>query len=131
MKHNQLEACDGLTYLVSLDDGLPQIQNLDSYVRIVKDKSLLRRVIFASQNLINRCLAGEEEPQEILASAEETLLKLGESKARVRPVHARRDHRRVPGRSERVSGSGQAHPGAEHGLQALRRDDRRAASGRT
>ena len=25
MKHNQLEACDGLTYLVSLDDGLPQI----------------------------------------------------------------------------------------------------------
>jgi len=83
MKHNQLEACDGLTYLVSLDDGLPQIQNLDSYVRIVKDKSLLRRVIFASQNLINRCLAGEEEPQNILASAEEALLKLGESKNRV------------------------------------------------
>jgi replicative DNA helicase len=83
MKHNQLESCDGLTYLVSLDDGLPQIQNLDSYVRIVKDKSLLRRVIFASQNLINRCLAGEEDAQVILAGAEETLLKLGESKARV------------------------------------------------
>src|SRR5512138_1751070 len=83
MKHNQLESCDGLTYLVSLDDGLPQIQNLDSYIRIVKDKSLLRRVIFASQNLINRCLTGGEEAQDILASAEETLLKLGESKARV------------------------------------------------
>src|SRR5512140_1753440 len=72
MRHNQLESCDGLTYLVSLDDGLPQIQNLDSYVRIVKDKSLLRRVIFASQNLINRCLAGEEDAQVILAGAEET-----------------------------------------------------------
>jgi len=79
MKHNQLEACDGLGYLVSLDDGLPQIHNLDSYVRIVKDKSLLRRVIFTSQGLINRCLAGEEEPQDILANAEEILLKLGES----------------------------------------------------
>ncbi|MFB3776152.1 MAG: replicative DNA helicase [Bryobacteraceae bacterium] len=79
MKHNQLEACDGLGYLVSLDDGLPQIHNLDSYVRIVKDKSLLRRVIFTSQNLINRCLAGEEEPQAILENAEEILLKLGES----------------------------------------------------
>jgi replicative DNA helicase len=79
MKHNQLEACDGLGYLVSLDDGLPQIQNLDSYVRIVKDKSLLRRVIFTSQSLINRCMAGEEEPQDILANAEEILLKLGES----------------------------------------------------
>ncbi len=83
MKHNQLESCDGLSYLVSLDDGLPEIHNLDSYVRIVKDKSLLRRVIFTSQSLINRCLAGEEEPQEILANAEEILLKLGESTAKV------------------------------------------------
>jgi replicative DNA helicase len=83
MRHNQLESCDGLTYLVSLDDGLPQIQNLDSYVRIVKDKSLLRRVIFASHSLINRCMAGEEEGQAILESAEEGLLKLGESKNRV------------------------------------------------
>ena len=83
MKRNELESCDGLSYLVSLDDGLPQIQNLDGYVRIVKDKSLLRRVIFASQNLINRCLAAEEEPQDILESAEEILLKLGDSKNRV------------------------------------------------
>ncbi len=79
MKHNQLESCDGLGYLVSLDDGLPQIHNVDSYVRIVKDKALLRRVIFTSQSLIQRCLAGEEEPQQILANAEEILLKLGDS----------------------------------------------------
>jgi len=82
-KQNQLEACDGFTYLVSLDDGLPRIENLDSYARIVKDKSLLRRLIYASQNLMNRCLAQEEEPQDILASAEELLLKLGDTKTRV------------------------------------------------
>src|SRR5258708_35965739 len=44
MKLGQLEAIDGLSYLVSLDDGLPQIFNLDSYIRIVRDKSLLRRI---------------------------------------------------------------------------------------
>jgi replicative DNA helicase len=82
MKFNELEACDGLTYLVSLDDGLPQIPNLDSYIRIVKDKAVLRRIIFASQHMMNRCLLGEEEPGEILAGAEETLLKLGDSRAR-------------------------------------------------
>lgn len=82
LKHNQLEACDGLTYLVSLDDGLPQILNLDSYVRIVRDKAILRRMIFAAQQLMNRCLIGTEEPHEILASAEETLIKLGESQVR-------------------------------------------------
>jgi len=74
MKHNQLESVDGLSYLVSLDDGLPAISNLDSYVRIVKDKSVLRRIIFNSQKLIDRCVLGEEEPEQILSSAEETLL---------------------------------------------------------
>jgi replicative DNA helicase len=82
MKFSELEACDGLSYLVSLDDGLPQIPNLDAYLRIVKDKSVLRRIIFASQNMMNRCLMGEEHPDEILAGAEETLLKLGEARVK-------------------------------------------------
>ncbi len=82
LKFNELEACDGLSYLVSLDDGLPQIPNLDSYIRIVKDKAILRRIIFASQHMMNRCLLGEEEPGDILAGAEETLLKLGEARVK-------------------------------------------------
>jgi replicative DNA helicase len=82
MKFNELEACDGLTYLVSLDDGLPQIPNLESYIRIVKDKAILRRIIFASQHMMNRCLLGEEEPGDILAGAEETILKLGDARVK-------------------------------------------------
>ena len=62
MKQNQLESVDGLSYLVSLDDGLPQIFALDSYVKIVKDKSVLRRIVFASQKLIDRCLLGRRNP---------------------------------------------------------------------
>src|SRR5271167_3740840 len=56
MRFNELESCDGLSYLVSLDDGLPQILNIDAYIRIVKDKAVLRRIIFAAQHLMNRCL---------------------------------------------------------------------------
>ena len=82
MRHGELEACDGLGYLVSLDDGLPQIRNPDAYIRIVKDKAILRRIVYASDYLMKRCLAGEEEPEEILASAEETLLKLGEQRVK-------------------------------------------------
>jgi replicative DNA helicase len=81
MKQNQLESVDGVSYLVSLDEGLPALANLDSYVRIVKDKAVLRRIIFTSQKLIDRCIIGEEEPDQILASAEESLLKLGETRA--------------------------------------------------
>ncbi len=81
MRQNQLESVDGLSYLVSLDDGLPKLSNLDGYVRIVKDKALLRKIIFTSQKLIDRCALQEETPDEILAGAEETLLRLGEARA--------------------------------------------------
>ncbi|HUJ51413.1 MAG TPA: replicative DNA helicase [Bryobacteraceae bacterium] len=80
MKQNQLESVDGVSYLVSLDEGLPVLSNLESYVRIVKDKSVLRRIIFTSQGLIDRCLLAEDEPDQILASAEESLLKLGDTR---------------------------------------------------
>jgi replicative DNA helicase len=80
-RYNELQSVDGLAYLVSLDDGLPQISNLESYVKIVRDKATLRRIVMASQHLMNRALIGEEEPSEILAGAEDTLLKLGEARA--------------------------------------------------
>ena len=79
-RYNELQSVDGLAYLVSLDDGLPQIANLESYVRIVRDKATLRRIVMASQHLMNRALIGEEEPGEILSGAEEALLRLGEAR---------------------------------------------------
>src|SRR5215471_6039073 len=48
MKFNELESCDGLSYLVSLDDGLPQIPNSESYVKLVKDAATLRAIIYAA-----------------------------------------------------------------------------------
>src|SRR5580693_4679464 len=78
---NELESVDGLSYLVSLDDGLPHISNLDSYVKIIRDKATLRRIAVASQQLMNRALMAEDDPAQILAGAEETLLKLGESRS--------------------------------------------------
>jgi len=81
MKQGQLESVDGFSYLVSLDECLPQIANLDSYIRIVKDKATLRKLIFSAQKVIDRCLIGEDEPDEILAGAEESLLKLGEARS--------------------------------------------------
>ena len=81
MRHHEFESCGGLSYLVSLDDGLPHIPNLDAYVQIIKDKAALRQMVFASQHLMHRCLIGEDGPDEILAGAEETLLRLGEARA--------------------------------------------------
>jgi len=78
MKQGQLQSVDGLSYLVSLDDGLPQLHNLDSYVGIVKEKALLRRIIAVSQDTINRCYGCEEDPKQILGAVEDAFMKLGD-----------------------------------------------------
>lgn len=80
-RHHQLESVDGLSYLVSLDDGMPTVPNLDSYVRIIKEKSALRSTIFAAQKIIDRCVLAEEESETILAGAREELSKIGDSKS--------------------------------------------------
>lgn len=78
MKHGQLQSVDGLSYLVSLDDGLPTLHNLESYVTIVKEKSLLRRIISVSQDTINRCLTCDDEAKQILGAVEDAFMKLGD-----------------------------------------------------
>ena len=80
LRRNELESVDGLGYLVSLDDGLPQISNLDAYVRIIREKATLRRIATTAQHMMNRALLAEEDPNEILAGAEETLLRIGDQR---------------------------------------------------
>lgn len=82
MKQGQLQSVDGLSYLVSLDDGLPQLYNIDSYVSIVKEKALLRRIITVSQDTINRCYGGDEDPKQILGAVEDAFIALGDVQSR-------------------------------------------------
>jgi len=78
-KHGQVHSVDGLSYLVSLSDGLPKISNIEGYARIVKEKSQLRKIINVAQDSINRCLSGEGDSTQIIGATEDGLLKLGES----------------------------------------------------
>jgi replicative DNA helicase len=69
LRLNELASIDGLSYLVSLDDGLPAISNLDSYVDILIEKAALRRLSVLTQSVMNRALAAEERAEDIIASA--------------------------------------------------------------
>jgi replicative DNA helicase len=79
-RFGELQAVGGMSAIADLDTGLPMIPNLAEYIRIVRDKSSLRRIILTSQHVMNRALTAEETPDEILASAEEQLLGIGESR---------------------------------------------------
>jgi replicative DNA helicase len=72
----QLESVDGLSYLVSLDEGMPEIPNIDGYVNIVREKSTLRKAIFAYQRGITECLMAQNPTHEILERAERGIAEL-------------------------------------------------------
>jgi DnaB-like helicase N terminal domain len=70
-RRRELSSCDGLSYLVSLDDGLPDAPNIDAYIRIVKDKAALRRVIFGADAIMKRGLLDTEEADIVIAAGAE------------------------------------------------------------
>jgi hypothetical protein len=69
-RHNELESCDGVSYLASLDDGLPRMPNVASYVEIVKKKAILRRVIFGARDLAKHAFDEPEDPASVIAAGE-------------------------------------------------------------
>jgi len=80
MRLGTLESVDGVSYINSLDEGIPQIINIDAYVKIVQEKSTLRAAIFAAQGLINRCMVSVEDSREILADAEAVISRIGQER---------------------------------------------------
>jgi len=65
-KHGQLESVDGLSYLVSLQEGLPTVDNLDAYINIVREKAKLRRLIFMGREIAEKAILAEQTPSEIV-----------------------------------------------------------------
>lgn len=69
----KLETVGGLTYLTSLDEGMPALPNLSGYVRIIRAKADLRALIATSQVLMNSALIGTESPDQIAQIAASTI----------------------------------------------------------
>ncbi|HSY71893.1 MAG TPA: replicative DNA helicase, partial [Alloacidobacterium sp.] len=77
-KRKEVEAVGGVAYLASLTEGLPRRISIEEYVRIVKDKSLLRQLINICSTAITRAADQGEEAFEILNAAESGLLEVTE-----------------------------------------------------
>lgn len=75
-RHGEAQACGGLGYLHDLTEGIPMLPNLDGHLRIIKDKSTLRRTVYAARDLAARCIAASDDAHEILADGEAILARL-------------------------------------------------------
>src|SRR5712691_6663550 len=77
-KHAQLEQVGGPAYISSLSDGIPDIANVERYARIVKEKSMLRRLIVMGNSVMRAAFDAPTEPAEVLNIAEQSLYKIAE-----------------------------------------------------
>jgi replicative DNA helicase len=81
-KEQLLEKVGGAAYLAALTDGVPvgNYSLVSEYCRIVKEKSLLRRLINASNNVIARCFEGTEDPEVLIDMAQSELFDIAGEK---------------------------------------------------
>ena len=77
-RKKEAEAVGGVAYISSLIDGVPHQPSVAQYVRIVKDKGLLRKLIHASNNAITRALEQSETAEEIIDAAETNIFQISE-----------------------------------------------------
>ena len=81
-RSGELESSGGPAYIAQLMDGVPHVSNVDHYVRIVKEKSLLRGLIYATHAIQQQALEAEEDADAILDRAESTIFQLAEDRVR-------------------------------------------------
>jgi replicative DNA helicase len=81
-RSGELESSGGPAYIAQLMDGVPHVTNVEHYARIVKEKSLLRGLIYATHAIQQQALEAEEDADTILDRAESQIFQLAEDRIR-------------------------------------------------
>jgi replicative DNA helicase len=77
-RYKEVEAVGGVAYLASLTEGLPRLPVIEEYIRIVKDKSLLRKLMLICSAAIARAAEQSDTALDVLGDAEQRLLEVSE-----------------------------------------------------
>jgi replicative DNA helicase len=77
-RYKEVEAVGGVAYLASLTEGLPRRPVIEEYIRIVKDKSLLRKLMLICSAAIARAADQSDSAIGVLDETEGKLLEVSE-----------------------------------------------------
>jgi replicative DNA helicase len=77
-RYKEVESVGGVAYLASLTEGLPRRPVIEDYIRIVKDKSMLRRLMGICSAAIARAADQSEDAIGVLDSTEAQLLEVSD-----------------------------------------------------
>lgn len=80
-KEGHLDSVGGISYLTSLSTIVPTTSNVKYYANIVKEKSVMRQLIKASNEIINLGYDGSVDVEDILNTAEKKIFDISQEKA--------------------------------------------------
>jgi replicative DNA helicase len=118
-RRGELEAAGGVAYLSQLADGLPRLTNVEHYARIVKEKAILRSLIFSTSAIQEQALAAGDDADVILDRAESAIFQLAEDRIKAGLVGVKDLVRENFERLERIFSEGRRITGLATGYAGL------------
>ena len=79
-RHKELEAIGDVGYISGLVDGVPDRPSIEHYIKIVRDKALMRGLIHVSNSAIARAADQSDPAEEVLNDAEAAIMQLSEKR---------------------------------------------------
>jgi replicative DNA helicase len=87
---NTLEAVGGITYLTNLMSIVPSTHNVGHYAKIIEEKSLLRKLIKASNEIMGKSYEAREEVVSVLDMAEKSIFDISLNRSSQGFVHIKK-----------------------------------------
>jgi len=81
-KENALESIGGVAAITNLTYGLPHFSDLQEYIKVVREKSMVRNLIKVCNQITSEALAEEDDAANILDHAESMIFALAEERTR-------------------------------------------------
>ncbi|CAJ1174721.1 replicative DNA helicase [Companilactobacillus paralimentarius DSM 13238 = JCM 10415] len=79
-RQNQIEDIGGVSYLAELANAVPTAANTSYYAKIVKNKSVLRRLINAATSIVSRSFEEDEDVDSIIDQSEKDIMDVSENR---------------------------------------------------
>lgn len=79
-RKNALEEIGGVSFLAELANSVPTAANINHYVNIVKEKSILRTLINNSTRIVSLCYESEGNADEVVDQAEKLVFEVSDRK---------------------------------------------------
>src|SRR5207237_115608 len=76
-RENSLDASGGVLFLTNLTYGLPHVTSIAQYAKVIRGKSLLRKLVKVANKITAEALEEDDEPQSIKNRAEKAIFDLG------------------------------------------------------